>query len=97
MGSNVERHMELCKALNDVYVRKNHDYGDSFHQSFMEEGMAMPRIRLVDKMNRFKVLSKNPDAGQVQGESLIDTLMDMANYALMTVMEMEADAGGSFE
>ena len=90
MGSNVERHMELCKALNDTYARKNHDYGDSFHLSFVEEGMAMPRIRLGDKMNRFKALSRDPDAGQVHDESLIDTLMDMANYALMTIMEIEA-------
>lgn len=89
MGNKkVERHKALCDELNALYARKNHDYGDSFHLSFVEEGLAMPRIRLGDKFNRFKTLSRS--AGQeVQDESLRDTLMDLANYALMTILEME--------
>lgn len=43
----VLRHRELCMGLNVLYAKKNHDYGDSFHQTYIEEGMAMPRIRLV--------------------------------------------------
>ena len=42
----VLRHRELCMGLNVLYAKKNHDYGDSFHQTYIEEGMAMPRIRL---------------------------------------------------
>lgn len=41
----VIRHMEICKELNALFERKNHDYGDSFHTSFLEEGLAMARIR----------------------------------------------------
>lgn len=48
---------ELCMGLNVLYAKKNHDYGDSFHQTYIEEGMAMPRIRLGDKFSRFKTLS----------------------------------------
>ena len=44
--SKVQRHAEICKEINNLYERKNHDYGDSFHQTFVEEGMAMARIRL---------------------------------------------------
>lgn len=86
--TNVERHKKLCDELNALYAKKNHDYGDSFHQTFVEEGMAMSRIRLGDKLNRFKTLSRKPDQ-QVKDESLRDTLLDLANYALMTVLEME--------
>ena len=25
-----KRHEELCKELHEIYVKKNHDYGDSF-------------------------------------------------------------------
>lgn len=50
-------HREICEEINGLYARKNHDYGDSFHQTFVEEGMAMARIRLGDKFNRFKTLS----------------------------------------
>ena len=53
--SKVQRHAEICKEINNLYERKNHDYGDSFHQTFVEEGMAMARIRLGDKFSRFKL------------------------------------------
>lgn len=88
MGNKVERHRALCDELNALYARKNHDYGDSFHLSFAEEGLAMPRIRLGDKFNRFKTLSQSASQ-EVQDESLRDTLIDLANYALMTILEME--------
>lgn len=94
-NNKVERHKQICLALNNLYEKKNHDYGDSFHQTFVEEGMAMPRIRLGDKFNRFKTLSRCGDQ-KVNDESIRDTLIDLANYAIMTVLEMEvvADENG---
>ena len=86
--SKVERHAAICAEINKLYEQKNHDYGDSFHQTFVEEGMAMARIRLGDKFNRFKTLSRSGDQ-QVKNESMRDTLIDLANYAIMTVLEME--------
>ena len=86
--SKVQRHAQICKEINDLYARKNHDYGDSFHQTFIEEGMAMVRIRLGDKLNRFKALSRGGEQ-KVNDESIRDTLIDLANYAIMTVLEME--------
>ena len=50
--------------------------------------MAMPRIRLGDKLNRFKALTKS-GSQQVSDESVRDTLIDLANYAIMTILEME--------
>ncbi len=93
-NTKVERHKQICMALNALYARKNHDYGDSFHQTFVEEGMAMPRIRLGDKFNRFKTLSRKLDSQRVSDESLKDTLLDLANYAIMTVLEMEETGNG---
>ena len=86
--TKVQIHREICEEINDLYARKNHDYGDSFHQTFVEEGMAMARIRLGDKFNRFKTLSRNEEQ-KVNDESIRDTLIDLANYAIMTVLEME--------
>lgn len=86
--AKVQRHKIICEEINDLYDRKNHDYGDSFHQTFVEEGMAMARIRLGDKFNRFKTLSRGGDQ-KVNDESIRDTLIDLANYAIMTVVEME--------
>lgn len=87
--TKVQMHREICEEINDLYARKNHDYGDSFHQTFVEEGMAMARIRLGDKFNRFKTLSRSGEQ-KVDDESIRDTLIDLANYAIMTVLEMEA-------
>lgn len=75
--------------MNGLYERKNHDYGDSFGKSFVEYGMAMPCIRLEDKLNRLKALTK-ADA-EVMDETIDDTLMDLANYAIMTLVERRAD------
>lgn len=90
--NKVEHHAKLCKELNDLYARKNADYGDSFGKSYEEEGLAMARIRLGDKFNRFKTLSRSVER-KVLDESIRDTLIDLANYALMTVLEMEAACG----
>ena len=97
MNEKVLRHQKLCDGLNDLYARKNHDYGDSFHQTFVEEGLAMARIRLGDKFSRFKTLSRispTDSTQQVTDESIRDTLLDLANYAIMTVLELDqAEAG----
>lgn len=90
MNENVKRHQDICAELNKLYERKNHDYGDSFHQTFIEEGMAMPRIRLGDKFSRFKTLTRTDIERFVSDESIRDTLLDLANYAIMTVMEMDS-------
>lgn len=93
MMDNVTKHKKICAELSALYERKNHDYGDSFHLSYLEEGMAMPRIRLGDKFNRFKNLTKGQQHIEVNDESIRDTLIDIANYAIMTIMELEgADA-----
>ena len=81
-------HAELCNELNMLYRKKNQDYGDSFHKTFEEEGLAMARIRLSDKLERFKTLSKGATQ-RVQDEAMRDTLIDLANYALMTILEMD--------
>lgn len=87
MNDKVQQHKRICEYLNKLYEQKNHDYGDSFHTTFLEEGMAMPRIRLGDKFMRFKTLTLNGNQ-QVKDESVQDTLLDLANYAIMTVLEM---------
>jgi hypothetical protein len=86
--NKIEHHQAICKELTDLYSKKNQDYGDSFHLSYLEEGMAMPRIRLGDKFNRFKTLTRSSNQ-LVENESVRDTLIDLANYAIMTIMEME--------
>lgn len=73
----------LLDQIKDTHERKNHDYGDSFTKSMNEFGMTAAAIRLTDKLSRFKALI-NSEA-KVKDESIEDTLLDMASYAIMTV------------
>lgn len=84
--SKVDNHAKICMELNELYARKNADYGDSFGKSFKEYGLTMSCIRLEDKLNRIKALRDK--AAQVADESITDTLMDLANYSIMTLVEM---------
>lgn len=83
------RHKAICDGIHDLYERKNHDYGDSFGQSFRDHGILAGVIRIEDKFNRLKTLAGGAEQ-KVQDESIRDTLRDMANYAIMTLLEMEA-------
>ncbi len=85
--SKVDQHKEICERLNQIYAAKNRDYGDSFGEGFKEYGLIMPAIRLDDKLHRFKQLIQQEAA--VKDESITDTLMDLANYAIMTIIEIE--------
>ena len=85
--NKIEIHKNICDSLNDLYKAKNEDYGDSFGKSYKEYGLTMSCIRLEDKLNRLKSLNKNGNA-QVKDESIQDTLMDLANYAIMALIEL---------
>ena len=85
--SKPECHAEICGELNAIYRRKNADYGDSFGETFRKLGIISAITRITDKVNRLQSLSKK--TAQVQDESIRDTLYDLANYAIMAVIEME--------
>lgn len=95
--SNKENsHEDVCKELTELYRRKNRDYGDSFRKGYREYGMIMPVIRLEDKLNRLKSLTLGGTA-KVKEESVRDTLLDLANYAIMTVMELPKEAADGID
>ena len=91
----LKKHEQICKELNSLYCRKNADYGDSFGKSYEEFGPVIAAIRMGDKLNRYKALIKGRQ--QVNDESVRDTLIDLANYAVMTVVEMDMQSGGDAE
>ena len=52
---------KLMNELLETYKAKNADYGDSFSDSFREFGIVSAVVRMTDKMNRIKSLSKKSD------------------------------------
>lgn len=79
-------HASICDGIKDLYRRKNADYGDSFGKA----RKVVPNYtlgKLYDKFSRYMNLSlAGEDTAQVD-ESIDDTLMDMANYAIMELTE----------
>lgn len=88
---NVHAHLEVCGELNVTYERKNADYGASFAQSLDKHGLIAAIVRMDDKMNRVINLYK-ADERLVEDESVRDTLMDLANYAIMSVMWLDTES-----
>lgn len=85
----IEVHKELLDSLHNLYIAKNRDYGDSVHDTYEKYGLVSFLVRLEDKLNRARTLSKQ--AAVVQDEKIEDTLMDMANYAILAVIELKGD------
>ena len=86
-NNNCVMHKKVCDELTELYRRKNNDYGDSFHVTYVKWGLPMAAIRLGDKLQRFETLIRAES--EVKDESIRDTLIDLANYAIMTVMELD--------
>ena len=85
---NVARMYELCDNVASTYERKNADYGDSFGISIKKYGIIAALTRMSDKWNRLENLILKGES-KVTDEAVTDTLIDLAAYALMTVMELE--------
>ena len=75
------------KELQEIFVKKNADYGNSFEESLEKHGLIAAIVRMEDKMSRLNTLSKQE--ALVTDESLIDTLKDLSNYALMSAVWLE--------
>lgn len=79
---------DVTKELEDLYYKKNADYGDSFNLLYDEFGIQSVLIRLQDKLNRLKTLAGKEAKAKVENESVKDTLTDLANYAIMALIRM---------
>jgi len=84
LSDNVQSFMDITTDMAKTYAAKNHDYGNSFEQSCDKFGIIASVVRLGDKMNRIESLTTKE--AEVKEESIKDTLLDLANYAIMTVM-----------
>lgn len=93
--SKEDIHQEICKQMHNTYRRKNHDYGDSFATLRQEYPNAI-LIRLGDKYNRLKALMSG-EVAQVKDESIDDTLLDLANYCILELVERRYATGTKLE
>ena len=87
-NSKANRHERLMNHLNEVYRVKNKDYGDAFGKSHEKYGAIAGLTRINDKFNRLEELILSGEQ-LVEDETVLDTLLDLANYSIMLYMELE--------
>lgn len=86
---DAKEHMDILNGLHDMYVKKNIAYGNSTTVTYEEFGLVSYVVRLYDKMNRLKSIIKSPDVEKlIHDERTEDTLLDMANYCVMAVIDL---------
>ena len=81
---------KILNRIRNIILVKNEHYGSSFHQTIEEYGTITLLIRLTDKLNRLKTAYRHH-------ESLEDTLLDIAGYAILGLIEIENTKGETNE
>ena len=90
--SNEEIYGSLLDKLFATYKAKDADYGSAFAEMFDELGIDYAYGKLREKINRIKVLRKQPN--MVENEGLEDALLDTAGYAILTLVELKKRNNG---
>ena len=79
----------IISNLEDTYKRKNSDYGNSVGDTYEKFGDISFLTRITDKYNRILSLADKGQCGEVKDEALEDTILDLANYCLLWLVERE--------
>lgn len=75
---------EIADKLVKIYEEKNKMYGNSFSELYEELGPVSAITQILHKSNRLKALVKTNNVDAIK-----DTLIDLANYSMMTLKEIE--------
>ena len=86
--NRVEQFRKIADEIGDLHEMKDRAYGNSFGQTYEKLGIISAVTRISDKYNRLCNLAVNKDIDNL-GESLEDTLKDMAAYCIMTIVAMK--------
>jgi len=81
----VTLHKEIVLELNELYRNKNNDYGDSFKRT-RDKHPNTALIHLNEKLDRLETLLSGQEQ-KVKDETINDTLLDLANYAILELLE----------
>lgn len=87
MEDRVKKFREVAEQICNLYEKKDKCYGGSFNTTYDNLGIISAATRISDKYNRLCNLVKNPNIDNL-GESLCDTLMDLAAYSIMTIVKL---------
>lgn len=78
---------EISDALDKFTAKKNEAYGDAYGKNFDTFGLTYSAIEVFNKVNRIVTLTKN-NQGSANNESLLDSYVDLRNYAEFAIQHM---------
>lgn len=84
--NDVERFKKITQEMSDLYAKKNANYGNSFEKLYNDLGEVAGLVPLHNKLDRLTNLIKG---GKNDFESIEDTLIDLANYSIMNLIEIQ--------
>lgn len=90
-ATNEELFRSITVELDSLYRQKNADYGNSYTKLYARYGSIYPLIWLEEKIARVERLITSEKDPEVKSESLRDTLIDLANYSVMWIAELDKD------
>lgn len=82
--TDIEQFENITKTMCDLYKKKNSNYGNSFSKLYQDLGPIAGLVPLHNKLDRLTNLIKG---GKNDFESIDDTLIDLANYAILNLIE----------
>ena len=82
-------YQNIINNLEGIYKKKNSDYGNSVGDTYEKFGDISFLTRITDKYNRILSLADKRECGEVKDEALEDTILDLANYCLLWLVERE--------
>ena len=88
MSLKLGRFKALQNKSYSIVEKKNADYGDSVNQTYEKFGYVSLLVRMYDKLHRLETILEKGDI-EVSDETIQDTLIDLSNYALLAIIELE--------
>lgn len=85
-NSTTGQFIKITEEMAALYERKNKDYGNAFSDEVKDSGWGYATGLLGNKVRRVRNLLLHTEQHPEVKESVEDTLIDLANYAIMTLM-----------
>ena len=86
---NFDWYLDIIK---DTLTERGRKYDDAFHKTWEEWGLDVTRIQLTIKLSRLKNVEYNRD----NSDTIRDTLIDIAGYCILSLIEIDREKENNY-
>ena len=86
---NFDWYLDIIK---DTLIERGTKYDDAFHKTWEEWGLDVTRIQLTIKLCRLKNLECNRE----NFDTIRDTLIDIAGYCILSLIEIDREKENNY-